>query len=118
MRAVDAALTSVGLEAFCAHAGADKADVSRGRSGRRKWQQAWTDALLDMPSLDLRHKVAICDAIAARAGLTASMRPRKSVLDVAQQAIAELRRFGEHGAAGADTLEGELLAAVTEGRFR
>lgn len=118
LRAVDNALNSVGLERFCEHAGADKADVSRGRNGKRKWQQEWTDRLLEMPGLERAYKVAIHDAIGARAGLMSVERPKRSVVDIAQAAIAELRTFGEKGAGPADALLSELVTAVSEARWK
>ena len=115
-RAVGAALDEVTQTRFCEFTGAKESDVSQARNGKRVWQQRWTDALLSMPDLPDKFKAAIVDAIAARAGLKATKWQPRTVREIADAAIAQIRRFGEMGADIADQLEAELAAAIAEGR--
>ena len=115
LRAVGSALDEVTQTKFCAFAGAKECDVSQARNGKRKWQQEWTDQLLEMPDLSEARKIAIVEAIAARAGLKAVKREKKTHRQVAMEAIATLRRFGEMGAGFADSFEHDIAAIDAEG---
>lgn len=117
LRAVNQALDAVSLKAFCERAGATESDVSRARNGKRLWQQRWTDELLSMPDVPDQHKAAILSVICARAGMAPIARQPETTRDVAEAAIATIRKFGELGSPLADELEMRLAAALAaEGR--